>query len=214
MRYAGLLFLTLAGLVCAQDGEALYKERCASCHDSPEGRVPPIGAIKQMTAQAVYSAMTSGAMQSQVSGLSLQGVLAILAYIAPAGGEGTKPAFDKNGTVTAGNASGVNDGAAAMIYLEKNPLPSVVILDLSLPKVSGLDVLKKMRNNSRTKHIPVVVLTTSDSDADILKSYELKCSSYIVKPVSFDKFMDVAAQIELYWGVLNLPWSPPGTLQD
>ena len=90
MRYAGLLFLTLAGLVCAQDGEALYKERCASCHDSPEGRVPPIGAIKQMTAQAVYSAMTSGAMQSQVSGLSLKGVLAILAYIAPAGGEGDR----------------------------------------------------------------------------------------------------------------------------
>ena len=96
MRYRGLLALTIAGLLEAQDGAALYKERCASCHDSPQGRVPSIAAIKQMTGEAVYAALTNGAMKSQTSGLSTQEVISLLVYIAPTGGAGAKPAFEKS----------------------------------------------------------------------------------------------------------------------
>jgi polyvinyl alcohol dehydrogenase (cytochrome) len=98
MRYACFFFLTMTGLVRAQDGAALYKERCASCHDSPAGRIPSIGAIKQMTAQAIYTALTNGVMKSQTSGLSTQDVMSLLVYIAPAGRADTKPAFEKSCT--------------------------------------------------------------------------------------------------------------------
>ena len=96
MRLTSLLILTIAGLLQAQDGAALYKERCAACHDSPEGRTPSIGAIKQMTSEAVYAALTNGAMRSQTRGLSTQQVISLLAYIAPSGNAGAKPAFEKN----------------------------------------------------------------------------------------------------------------------
>lgn len=96
MRHAALLTAVLAGLAQAQDGEALYKERCAACHESAAGRAPSMGALKQMTAQAVYAALTNGSMKAQVSGLSTQAVLSILVYIAPAGGSDAKPAFEKN----------------------------------------------------------------------------------------------------------------------
>jgi polyvinyl alcohol dehydrogenase (cytochrome) len=96
MRYAGLLILTLAGLVRAQDGEVLYKERCASCHDSPTGRAPSINAMRQMTAQAVYDSLTNGAMKAQTNGLSTQAVISLLVYLAPAGGAGGKPTFEKS----------------------------------------------------------------------------------------------------------------------
>jgi polyvinyl alcohol dehydrogenase (cytochrome) len=114
MRYAVLLMVTLTGLVQAQDGEALYKERCASCHDSPTGRVPSLGAMKQMTAQAIYAALTTGAMKTQASGLSTQAVIALLVYIAPAGGSGAKPAFEKSCTGNAPTfASSIKAGAKA-----------------------------------------------------------------------------------------------------
>src|SRR6266704_1926014 len=100
MRYAYLLILTMTGLLQAQDGAALYKERCASCHDSPQGRIPSIGAIKQMTSAAVYAALTNGAMKSQTSGLSTQEVISLLVYIAPASSANTKPAFEKSCTGT------------------------------------------------------------------------------------------------------------------
>src|SRR5580693_9986984 len=95
MRYASLLILTITGLLEAQDGAALYQERCASCHDSPQGRIPSIGAIKQMTGEAVYAALTNGVMKSQTSGLSTQEVISLLVYIAPAGRASTTPAFEK-----------------------------------------------------------------------------------------------------------------------
>src|SRR4029077_6612234 len=98
MRYACLLILTMTGLVKAQDGAALYKERCASCHDSPQGRVPSISAIKQMTGEAVYADLTNGAMKSQASGLSTQELISLLVYIAPAGDPTPKPAFEKTCT--------------------------------------------------------------------------------------------------------------------
>ena len=111
MRYVGLLIVTLAGLVQAQDGEALYKERCASCHESPTGRVPTIGAMKQMTATAVYAALTNGVMKSQASGLSSRALIALLVYIAPAGGADGKPAFEKNCPADAANFA--STGASA-----------------------------------------------------------------------------------------------------
>ena len=97
MRYLFLL-LTMTGRVEAQDGAALYKQRCASCHDSPAVRVPSLGAIKQMTAEAVYAALTNGVMKPQTSGLSTQQVLSLVVYIAPVGGAGARPAFEKSCT--------------------------------------------------------------------------------------------------------------------
>ncbi len=99
-RYACPLILAIAGLLEAQDGAALYKERCASCHDSPQGRIPSIGAIKQMTGEAVYAAMLNGAMKSQASGLSTQQLISLLVYIAPAGIANPNPAFQKNCAAT------------------------------------------------------------------------------------------------------------------
>src|SRR4051812_49171166 len=96
MRYAYILILILAGLLKAQDGAALYQKRCASCHDSAQGRVPSIAAIKQMTGEAIYAALTNGAMKSQTIGLSTQEVIALLVYIAPTGVSNAKPAFEKS----------------------------------------------------------------------------------------------------------------------
>src|SRR4051812_7141932 len=98
MRYACLLILTMTGLVYAQDGAALYRERCASCHDSPSGRIPSIGAIRQMTSQAIYGALTNGVMKSQTVGLSTQEVMSLLVYIAPTGDPEPKPAFERSCT--------------------------------------------------------------------------------------------------------------------
>src|SRR5215472_3825864 len=90
MRYVCLLALIILVLstqvVSAQDGAAIYKERCASCHDAPEGRVPPLSAIKAMSGEAIYVALTAGAMRSQAQGLSTLQIFALLGYIAPTGG--------------------------------------------------------------------------------------------------------------------------------
>src|SRR5215472_7391019 len=109
MRFVSLLILATAGFLQAQDGAALYKERCASCHDLPTGRIPPISAIQQMTASAIYAALTNGAMQTQAAGLSTQEVLSLIVYIAPVGDAAAKPVFEKN---CAGN-SGYKSGAGA-----------------------------------------------------------------------------------------------------
>src|SRR6185437_1534969 len=98
MRLACLLLLMLTRLLQAQDGAALYRERCASCHDSPTGRTPSIGAIKQMTSSAIYAGLTNGPMKSQAAGLSTQQVLSLLVYIARTGDAKPKPAFEKTCT--------------------------------------------------------------------------------------------------------------------
>jgi two-component system response regulator len=102
------------------------------------------------------------------------------------------------------------DGAEALDYLfsmeagmKVNPLPTLIILDLNLPKVDGLEVLKRIKADAQTKLIPVVVLTSSDEQNDMLASYGLGANSYIRKPVDFNKFIEVAANIGLYWLVLN-----------
>ena len=81
----------------------------------------------------------------------------------------------------------------------------MILLDLKLPKVSGLEVLQRIRSDERTKDIPVVVMTSSKEVPDISESYKLGVNSYIVKPVDFDKFVQVISQLGLYWLSLNQP---------
>ncbi|MFH1001100.1 MAG: response regulator [Bacteroidota bacterium] len=101
------------------------------------------------------------------------------------------------------------DGATAIEYINKwdsgDAIPLVILLDLKLPKVDGLEVLKTFKNHPVYKTIPIVVLTSSSDNKDIEKAYKSGANSYIIKPVNFDKFVDVASQIELYWNILNEP---------
>lgn len=101
------------------------------------------------------------------------------------------------------------DGEEALAYIEKwkagKPRPLVILLDLKLPKVSGLEFLENLKAEPELKTIPVVVLTTSSDTTDVKRAYELGANSYIVKPVDFEKFVEVASHIELYWLVLNKP---------
>lgn len=99
------------------------------------------------------------------------------------------------------------DGEEVLDWIPKweqgAPLPCVILLDLKLPKISGLEVLQILKNNPVSASVPVVILTSSKDDKDIETAYAHNANSYIVKPVSFDKFIDVAQQIELYWVLLN-----------
>lgn len=99
------------------------------------------------------------------------------------------------------------DGEEALAWISRweggEPKPAVILLDINLPRIDGLTVLKTLKTHPDYKNIPVVILTTSKDDRDISKAYELGVNSYIVKPVDFDKFMEVAQQIELFWCVYN-----------
>jgi two-component system response regulator len=106
----------------------------------------------------------------------------------------------------------VRDGAEALDFLfctgaytcrNVTDTPKIILLDLKLPKVDGLEVLRHVRTNARTKLVPIVVLTSSSEGPDILKSYELGANSYIVKPVDFDQFTETVRQLGLYWLQLN-----------
>jgi two-component system response regulator len=104
------------------------------------------------------------------------------------------------------------DGAEALDYLfgtgayagrDLSQMPSVTLLDLKLPKVDGLEVLKRIREHEQTKFLPVVILTSSKEEQDLIKGYSLGANSYIRKPVDFSQFIDAVRQLGLYWLLLN-----------
>ena len=115
------------------------------------------------------------------------------------------------------NIEVVRDGAEALEFIfctgayEDRSIengPKLILLDLKLPKVDGLEVLRQVKGDSRTKSIPITVLTSSREESDIVKSYDLGVNSYIVKPVDFEQFTEAVRQLGLYWLLVNLV---PGT---
>jgi two-component system response regulator len=107
----------------------------------------------------------------------------------------------------------VRDGAEALDFLFRtgefagrtNGTPKVVLLDLKLPKVDGLEVLQRLRADPKTRSLPVVVLTSSREERDIVDTYQLGVNSYIVKPVDFEQFTETVRQLGFYWALLNQP---------
>jgi DNA-binding response OmpR family regulator len=105
-----------------------------------------------------------------------------------------------------------HDGVEALDYFfgpgaEERPLPQVILLDLKLPKVDGHEVLRRLRAEERTKLLPIVILTTSDEQSDIIRGYEYGASSYVRKPVDFEEFLRAVKTLGIYWLMLNEP--PP-----
>jgi len=122
----------------------------------------------------------------------------------------TMRAFQKNNI--ANEVVVARDGVEALDYLfgtgthaGRNPaeVPAVVLLDLKLPRLDGLDVLKRLRGDERTRLLPVVILTSSKEEQDLLNGYSLGANSYIRKPVDFERFIEAVQQLGLYWLVLN-----------
>jgi two-component system response regulator len=122
----------------------------------------------------------------------------------------TRYALMKNGIVN--EMAVVHDGVAALDYLlcrgnyaNRGPdeLPAVILLDLKLPKLSGLELLKQIRANERTKLLPVVILTSSKEEQDIITGYTLGANSYVRKPVDFLRFTEAVRELGMYWLILN-----------
>jgi CheY-like chemotaxis protein len=114
----------------------------------------------------------------------------------------------------ANNVHVVKDGAEALDFIftrgayahrDPNHVPKVVLLDLKLPKVSGLEVLRAIKGDAQARTIPVVILTSSQEEKDMVESYKLGANSYIIKPVDFDKFVEAVGQTGLYWLLINKP---------
>ncbi|MEI9809412.1 MAG: response regulator [Bacteroidota bacterium] len=106
----------------------------------------------------------------------------------------------------------IDDGAEALDFIfskgvysdrENSPSPKLIILDLKLPKVDGLEILRQLKAHERTRTIPVVILTSSQEEKDVIESYRLGVNSYIVKPVNFESFGKAVADLGLYWVILN-----------
>lgn len=113
----------------------------------------------------------------------------------------------------------LRDGAEALDYLRREGdyagrdagNPAVILLDLKLPKLTGLEVLEEVRDDPQLRSVPVVMLTSSQEEADVVKSYELGVNAYVVKPVIFEQFVSAIADLGVFWAVLNEP--PPGSLR-
>ena len=111
------------------------------------------------------------------------------------------------------------DGVEALDYLYQrgqfaghaNSLPAVVLLDLKMPKVDGLEVLRQMRTDPGLKQVPVVMITSSREEQDLVRSYQLGVNAYVVKPVDFQQFVESIKQIGFFWAIINEP--PPGTVK-
>ncbi|BCM24701.1 response regulator [Methyloradius palustris] len=105
----------------------------------------------------------------------------------------------------------VRDGQAALDYVfhegefvdRPKRVPKLILLDLKMPKVDGIEVLQKLKSTASTRQIPVVMLTSSAEEQDIVRSYELGVNSYLVKPVEFDRFVEEVSKVGCYWGILN-----------
>lgn len=106
----------------------------------------------------------------------------------------------------------LNDGVRALEYLlctgdcaarDIHDKPAVVLLDINLPRINGVEVLQRLRNDERTRYLPVVILTSSDQEQDLVNAYKFGCNSYIRKPVKFDDFSEAVRQLGLYWLLLN-----------
>ncbi len=107
----------------------------------------------------------------------------------------------------ANNLLHLEDGQEALDFLfdEKNKMPKLVLLDLKMPKVDGIEVLRRLKSDERKKVIPIVMLTSSKEEQDIVESYKLGVNAYIVKPVDFDQFVKAVTQLGLFWLILNQP---------
>ncbi|HVH87919.1 MAG TPA: response regulator, partial [Terriglobales bacterium] len=113
----------------------------------------------------------------------------------------------------------VRDGQEALDYLycrgqfqtRANDNPAVMLLDLKLPKIDGLEVLKQIKSDEQLKMIPVVVLTSSREEQDMMRSYTLGVNAYVVKPVDFHEFVNAVRELGMFWAIINEP--PPGSLQ-
>lgn len=111
----------------------------------------------------------------------------------------------------------VRDGEEALDFLFRrgqfkeriSGLPAVVLLDLKMPKMDGLEVLKQLKGNEETRRVPVVMLTSSREEADLIKSYNLGVNAYVVKPVDFHEFLNAVKKLGVFWAMVNEP--PPGT---
>ena len=133
----------------------------------------------------------------------------LLAEDNPKDVELTLTALDENNL--ANEVLVVNDGAEALDYLycrgkfkmRADGDPAVVLLDLKMPRVDGLEVLRRIRSDPRTRMVPVVVLTSSKEDQDLIQAYSIGVNSYVRKPVDFNQFVDAIGQLGLYWLVLN-----------
>ncbi len=129
----------------------------------------------------------------------------------------TLTAFEKNNL--ANEVMVVRGGEEALDLLHRRgkfetlPVgnPELILLDLKMPKVDGLEVLRQIRKGEKLKLIPVIVLTTSREERDVIESYELGVNAYVVKPVDFEQFVEAVREIGLFWAVLNEP--PPGSLK-
>jgi CheY-like chemotaxis protein len=111
----------------------------------------------------------------------------------------------------------VNDGSQALDFLRRknkyagraDQAPAVVLLDLKMPRVDGLEALRQIRADAQLRTLPVVILTSSREEADLVKGYELGANAYVVKPVGFDEFISAISQLGVFWAVVNEP--PPAT---